>query len=116
MKNSPNGLLYQAYQAIQLVQTCYDVRQGYAAIYISNAELADAKQKMKKIEAALKPKISNETTEKIWNRAATDNANYINGVKTATYTNGRNYCDLFKRDMASVSEKVLGKEILQRSF
>lgn len=115
-KNTPNALLQQAYQAIQLVQTCSDVRKGYATIYISDVELNDAKEKMRKIESALKPKIVGETTDQIWNRASTENANYIRGVKTATYTNGRNYCDLFKRDMTGVSEKVLGKEVPQKTF
>jgi hypothetical protein len=115
-KSHPNDLLYQAYQAIQLVQTCYDVRQGYAAIYVTNTELGDAKEKMRKIEAILEPKIIDESADQIWNRAAAGNANYIRGVKTASYTNGKNYCALFKRDMEEVSEKVIGKELPQRRF
>jgi len=108
-KNSPNGLLYQAYQAFQIVQTCSDVRKGYAAIYVSDAELSDAKDKMRKIEKTLKPKLVSELTDQIWNRASVDNADYFRGVKTATYTNGKSYCDLFKRDMTGVSQKVLGE-------
>lgn len=113
---SPNGLLQQAYQAMQSIQACSDARKGYAAIYVSDAELADAKNKMRRIEGALKPKITGETADQIWEKASTANANYIRGVKTAQYSNGRGYCDLFKRDLEDVANKVLGQETVKRTF
>lgn len=115
-QNSPNGLLLQAYQAFQMVQACFDARRGYALVYANDVEFGSAKEKMRQIEAALKPKLAGVTTEQLWNKAATENGNGPSNIKSATLQQGQMVCSMSKGDVTAIANKVLGKEAPRKNF
>lgn len=115
-KNSPNKLLFDAYEAFQIVQACFDARKGYAAVYVNDVELTDAKEKMRKIESALKPKLTGMTSDQLWAKAAAENDRVFKGFGSAKFENANGMCSIFKNSLRSTAEKVLINEVPKRTF
>lgn len=65
----PINILGTAYAAYVDLKRCYDARQGYATIYLSTPEMQQARDAVRQIEQAVKPKLDpNTTTDYVWSR------------------------------------------------
>ena len=70
IENLPANFLGNSYIAYIVVKRCYDARAGYAAVYVSEPEMRQAKEAIKLIEDGMKPQLSTtDTVEQIWAKA-----------------------------------------------
>jgi hypothetical protein len=68
----PINILGTAYTSYVDVKRCQEARDGYAAIYISNPEMDQARNAVLTIEQTMKSKLDqNTTTDDVWSRVAT---------------------------------------------
>lgn len=64
----PVNALGNAYAAYIDVKRCYEAREGYLQIYISDPEMERAKNAVRQIEETVKPKLDPITAENLWSR------------------------------------------------
>jgi hypothetical protein len=134
--NSPEGKLTISYQYYQIVQTCNEIRKGYASQFINDTELSGATKKMKAIESSVKPSLKDKNTDKLWSNAIARNQKWnptegtllftplvildvIDTIKTNSKSNltaSKNDCALFYGKFNDFSEGILGKEAPKKSF
>lgn len=66
----PINLLRTSYANYIFIKRCYDDRQGYLMVYISDPELARARHAVSRIEEKLKPDLPpSVTTDSLWSEA-----------------------------------------------
>jgi hypothetical protein len=66
----PENVLTSAYMSYIVVKRCYDVRQGYLAIYISDPEMTQAREAIHLIEKEIAPHLnSGVNVETLWSDA-----------------------------------------------
>jgi hypothetical protein len=67
----PANLLKSAYSDYKYLKRCFEAREGYVAINLSEEELDRARQAAKRIEEILKPLIGNDVdTNQLWDAAS----------------------------------------------
>lgn len=59
---APRNVLGRAYASYMFIKRCYDAREGYAAVYISQPEMEQARGAVRQIEEFIKPKLESGTT------------------------------------------------------
>ena len=64
----PVNVLGNAYWNYLMVKSCYEARIGYLAIYISDREMEQARDAVRTIEQALKPKLDPGVFDRLWGR------------------------------------------------
>jgi len=70
-ERKPNNVLATAFQNYAMVKKCYDARQGYLSVFISDAELARARKAARRLEEKLAPQLPPEhSSEQLWANAA----------------------------------------------
>ena len=57
-ENTPARVLTNAYRSYIVVKRCYDVRQGYLSVYISDPEMAEAGVAIRLIEKQIEPQLN----------------------------------------------------------
>ena len=68
---SPEGVLAASYDAYINVRQCYEARKGYNAVYVSNSEMEESKDAVKRIEQSLKSKLDRSmSTDDVWERVS----------------------------------------------
>lgn len=71
----PANVLKAEYGNYIFVKRCYEVRQGYLTVYISDAEMVRAKTAISVVEEKIKPKLPpGVTTDALWSQAEADEA------------------------------------------
>jgi len=116
--NSPNGKLAKAYQSMEAINQCVEVREGYAMVYINDAQHTKAKKLMRRIEAALKNKLQGTTADELWKKTAS-NVDIKKGFIHAKLWSGANeiqVCQAFIQQLEGVGENVLGKNAPEKSW
>jgi len=65
----PITVLATAYAAYIDVKRCYEAREGYLAVYITDMEMEQARNAVQQIEEALKPKLDQDAkADDVWSR------------------------------------------------
>ena len=65
----PQNVLGNSYQAYIEVQRCYEAREGYSAVYVTDLEMQQAKNAVQQIEDVMKSGLApGMTTDKLWLR------------------------------------------------
>jgi hypothetical protein len=62
------NVLGNSYAAYVDVKRCYEARKGYSVIYISDPEMERARNAVREIEEAVKPKVDTAAAENLWSR------------------------------------------------
>jgi len=132
--NSPEGKLILAYQFYQVVQTCNEVRKGYAAQFVNDEEFAASTRKIKFVESTVKPALQDKNTDKLWARALTRNQKWhptedlgfdtgltdvidrIQSNNKSNFVAAQADCAHFFGRFNNFSEGIIGKEVPKKSF
>jgi hypothetical protein len=81
--NDPKHLLIRTYYDYIIIKRCFDQRQGYAAVNISDQEMANAKQFAKTIEDSVQKVTPSIDKELAWKIASSDSEDWMTpGDKT----------------------------------
>ncbi|PIT71213.1 hypothetical protein [Limnohabitans sp. B9-3] len=138
-RNSPDGQLIISYQYYQVLQTCNEIRKGYAIQFVNDTEFSAATKNIKAIEASLKPSLKDKNTDKLWSNAIERNKKWnpseessiitgltsgftidlIDTIKTNNKLNwvtSQKDCSQFLVRFNGFSESVLGTEAPKKAF
>lgn len=135
--SSPEGRLTYSYQRYQVLQTCNEIRKGYAVQFINDGELSKAKDKIKAIESKLKPLLNDKDTNKLWTQAIKRNQEFnptegnfigmdiplkVDLIATITNNNKGNWiaaksdCDAMFNQFNEMSTEILGQATPKKNF
>jgi hypothetical protein len=93
----PRNVLGVAYAAYIDLKRCSDLREGYAAIYVSVPEMERAKDAIQQIERALKPKLDPDTTaDYVWSYVA---------EQKRIFVQDRSWCQYRLHDLLQMLQK-----------
>jgi hypothetical protein len=130
---TPDGQLTIAYQNFQIIQLCYDLRKDYAVKYIGITDYNEYRSKIKRIEQDLEKKTQEKNTNKLYALAEQRNRSFdptdglsdikmdvietiTNNAKGANWLASKNDCDLFSARFRDISDSILGRDALKKSF
>lgn len=122
--DSPDGRLLKAYTMYNRVDQCHVNRKGYAAVHVTDEQLATAKKQAKQIETKLKPSLI-ENTDVIWNKAVESQIGYIGGmvmegmhmdIKHYNFSTANSNCTSYVNTLQSMSDSIVGKSPVKKAF
>jgi hypothetical protein len=134
---SPEGKLTYSYQRFQALQTCNEIRRGYAVQFINDEELSNAKAKIRAIESKLKPLLKDKDTNKLWAQATKRNQEFnptegnsfgfdiplkLDLIATIISNNKGNWiaaktdCDEMFNQFNIISSEILGQSAPMKNF
>ena len=122
-----------------MLQTCNEIRKGYAIQFVNDTEFSAATKNIKAIEASLKPSLKDKNTDKLWSNAIERNKKWnpseessiitgltsgftidlIDTIKTNNKLNwvtSQKDCSQFLVRFNGFSESVLGTEAPKKAF
>lgn len=114
---TPDARLLNAYSTFQTIEKCVKVREGYELIYFTANEYQDAKTRIKKIEAKLKPSLKS-TTDQLWQQASRRNAEspqYIH-LELTSFELGQQICTSSHTSLRFITDELFGQELPTKSF
>jgi hypothetical protein len=98
----PINLLRSAYEQYIFIKKCYDIRQGYLTVNISDPELARAREAVKRIEEKLRPELpSGTTTDELWSKA---------NVSPISYPVVQSACQMVLRSLEQTHGKLVPED------
>jgi hypothetical protein len=89
--NAAYHTMAESYVAYIIVKRCYDLRQGYLAVYISEHEMAQATRQIKLIEQVLKPQLG-ETIKGLWSQADDRAKDTMRTIAVGDFSNQNGFC------------------------
>ena len=105
----PINALASVYGRYMFLKRCQEAREGYLEIYVSDAEMARAKQAVQRLEEKLKPQLDPDTdTGSLWSTVA---------QRPVPWKINRNSCQYILRDLdAEYKAAVPGDDVIKKDF
>lgn len=102
----PVNILGSLYRSYAFVKACFEARKSYAAVYVSEVELNDARRQIKSLETYYKPKVPGSDTDAIWDKYTKDLADLKD--TSFGFEVKRDLCQGDLRNLRNASSKIDG--------